>query len=109
MTEHKSMETKDLLYLGTVKFYTERRAFGFLLSMAYSKDGGNTFVKVDTPVETFVHVSSVEPDIDNFKYLQAGETCMYTVDTEAASGRTKCTNVTGPWGRKLLCFQRKMY
>lgn len=75
--------------IGSVKWFNNRKGFGFLTDM-------------DTKDEVFVHFSGVDVPEGVFKALYEGEYVSYNESTDD-NGKKVAVNVTGVKGGPLLC------
>ena len=75
--------------IGSVKWFNNRKGFGFLTDM-------------DTKDEVFVHFSGVDVPEGVFKALYEGEYVSYSESTDD-KGKKVAVNVTGVKGGPLLC------
>ena len=75
--------------IGSVKWFNNRKGFGFLTNM-------------DTKDEVFVHFSGVDVPEGVFKALYEGEYVSYIESTDD-NGKKVAVNVTGVKGGPLLC------
>lgn len=75
--------------IGSVKWFNNRKGFGFLTDM-------------DTKDEVFVHFSGVDVPEGVFKALYEGEYVSYNEGTDK-EGKKVAVNVTGVKGGPLLC------
>jgi len=74
---------------GTVKFFSAKRGYGFLIPDDPEQDGQ----------EFFVHHSVIQGE--GFRSLAAGEEVQFEVSKEAEPGKLVAINVTGPDGKEV--------
>jgi len=75
--------------LGTVKFFSAKRGYGFIIPDDPEQDGQ----------EFFVHHSVIQGE--GFRSLAAGEEVQFEVSNEVEEGKLVAINVTGPDGKPV--------
>ena len=98
MTDTENSTTRPVgQYLGQVKWFNNRRGYGFLRIVSGDR----------TNEDVFVHQSYVCPQKSEYRALYQGEYVSFNIKEATENERTQATDVTGVGGGPLQCDQER--
>ena len=80
-------------YVGMVKWFNNRRGYGFIKTVSESRNGD----------DIFVHQSNVCPESEGYRTLSAGEYVSFNISNIEGQDQEQALDVTGVFGGPLLC------
>ena len=80
-------------YVGMVKWFDNRRGYGFIKTVSESRNGD----------DIFVHQSNVCPESEGYRTLSAGEYVSFNISNIEGQDQEQALDVTGVFGGPLLC------
>ena len=92
------MSDQDRTHVGRVKWFNNRRGYGFITLISETPTDPSNQEKSDV----FVHQSNIHTNADVYRRLTAGEYVSFAISQDK-KGDPMATAVTGVWGGPLLC------
>ena len=80
-------------HVGMVKWFNNRRGYGFIKTVSESRNGD----------DIFVHQSNVCPESEGYRTLSAGEYVSFNISNIEGQDQEQALDVTGVFGGPLLC------
>lgn len=80
-------------HVGMVKWFNNRRGYGFIKTVSESRNGD----------DIFVHQSNVCPESEGYRTLSAGEYVSFNISNIEGQDQEQALDVTGVYGGPLLC------
>ena len=80
-------------HVGMVKWFNNRRGYGFIKTVSESRSGD----------DIFVHQSNVCPESEGYRTLSAGEYVSFNISNIEGQDQEQALDVTGVFGGPLMC------
>ena len=80
-------------HVGMVKWFNNRRGYGFIKTVSESRNGD----------DIFVHQSNVCPESEGYRTLSAGEYVSFNISNIEGQEQEQALDVTGVFGGPLMC------